>query len=80
MTAYNAAQAALRAQVSLDDPEAAPHREAALALAASRMVDLGLSLPPSSLYSVAAPVQATDSSVPDSAVTLVMTGPVAAAK
>ena len=54
VTAYNAAQAALRAQVSLDDPEAAPHREAALALAASRMVDLGLSLPPSKARAVVA--------------------------
>jgi len=54
VVAYNAAQAALRAQVSLDDPEAAPHREAALALAASRMVDLGLSLPPSKARAVVA--------------------------
>ena len=54
VAAYGAAHDALRAQVSLDDPEAAPHREAALALAASRMVDLGLSLPASKARAVVA--------------------------
>ena len=54
VTAYRDAHDALRGQVSLDAPEAAPHREAALALAASRMVDLGLSLPPSKARAVVA--------------------------
>ena len=54
VTAYRAAQDSLRRIVSLDAPEAAEPLGTLLTAAASRMVDLGLSLPPSKARAVVA--------------------------